>query len=428
MKICSIDGCGKKHVAKGYCKNHYYEFTKHEKGIKFNRNIEYKRSLEYFAIENNMMYLLNEFSDKNPFKPNEVSYGSDKICFWDCPDCESEYDLSVTRRTRGQNCPYCQGLRVNEANCLWATHPEIAKLLKDPQRGYEVTYGITKNEEFVCNECGYSEPKIISNVVKRGFSCPKCSDGISYPEKFMFNVLEQLGVDFEKQKTFKWSNGKKYDFYIPSLNCIIETHGGQHYTGKFSGKLLDKEFEIDVVKKDLAIEKGIENYIIIDCYHSQLSYIKNNIQNSNLSNMLNLNKIDWLKCHEYACHTLVKKACELWNNGIKNTVDIGKILKLDRSTVSIYLKQGKLMDWCDYDPKEVMKMSGAILNKKYRNKAVIQLSLDGVFIREWSSISDACKQVGLKRNSGIIFVCTGKRNKAGGFKWMYKEDYYNSLD
>ena len=53
--------------------------------------------------------------------------------------------------------------------------------------------------------------------------CPKCGDGISYGEKFMYAVLSYAGYDFETQHVFEWSKGenglkgmKKYDFYIPS--------------------------------------------------------------------------------------------------------------------------------------------------------------------------------------------------------------------
>ncbi|MEM5599205.1 hypothetical protein AAHB53_28045 [Niallia circulans] len=70
---------------------------------------------------------------------------------------------------------------------------------------------------------------------------PKCSDGFSIPEKFMFNLLDYLQVDFDYQKVFDWSLGKRYDFYIPMLNCIIETHGAQHY--QYSGFMNSLEQE-----------------------------------------------------------------------------------------------------------------------------------------------------------------------------------------
>ncbi len=50
-------------------------------------------------------------------------------------------------------------------------------------------------------------------------------------------------------------------------------------------------------------------------------------------------------------------------------------------------------------------------------KKVKQYTLDGEFIKEWSSMTEAAKGVGLKRSSGIGACCSGKRNKAGGYKW-----------
>ena len=42
---------------------------------------------------------------------------------------------------------------------------------------------------FTCPECHQKKYDTISNVHNFGFSCPHCSDGISYPEKFVANVF-----------------------------------------------------------------------------------------------------------------------------------------------------------------------------------------------------------------------------------------------
>ena len=39
IRICSIEGCNKKHSAKGYCRNHYYEFC----GEKEKRKLRYEK-------------------------------------------------------------------------------------------------------------------------------------------------------------------------------------------------------------------------------------------------------------------------------------------------------------------------------------------------------------------------------------------------
>ena len=54
------------------------------------------------------------------------------------------------------------------------------------------------------------------------------------------------------------------------------------------------------------------------------------------------------------------------------------------------------------------------------SKAVIQLSKDGEFIAEYSSIHEAERQTGCHHQS-ICECCKGERKSAGGFIWKYKE-------
>lgn len=393
-------------------------------------NLPYKKSLEYYAKGNSKEYLLNEFSDKNNKKPSKISYGSADEYLWNCSKCNSEYLMNVQIRSlSNNNCPYCSGQRVNHTNCLWTTHPEIAKLLKNQQRGYEINAGRNKKEEFTCDKCGFDQKKIVSNVVNRGkFSCPRCSDGISYPEKILFNVLDQLSVYFETQKVFHWSNKKKYDFYIPKNNLIIETHGRQHYEGNFFEKLGGRTFieekENDEFKIQLARLNNIKKYIILDCRESNLEYIKNSILMSELKKIFDLNAIDWIKCHKYASKTtLVKTTCELWNKGIKNTLEISKIIKISRNIVIKYLKQGEKFGWCEYNPKEIMKKNGQ-KNGQKNKREVVQLAKDNNYIRTWGSIGEAEKELGITNVSG---ACRGVKKTAGGFIWIYKEVYKNQV-
>lgn len=49
--------------------------------------------------------------------------------------------------------------------------------------------------------------------------------------------------------------------------------------------------------------------------------------------------------------------------------------------------------------------------------------MDGVFVREYNSITDAQKLFTTRVN--ISAVCRGERKSAKGFIWKYAEDYYN---
>ncbi|WP_053434847.1 zinc-ribbon domain-containing protein [Sporosarcina globispora] len=403
-------------------------------------NVKYVKSLDYYAKLNSKEYLLQEFSEKNNKLPKDISFGTNEIYLWNCPDCKSEYDMSVSNR-KNRNCPFCRGSRVNETNCLWTTHSNIAMLLTYPERGYKITSGSNKKEKFTCPNCKHEESKVIQSVVNRGLSCSACSDGLSYPQKFMFNMLKQLNIKFENEKIFKWSKSvkhnnskliglKRYDFYIPSLSMIIETHGGQHYSDGFqhlNGKNLEEEQENDRLKEKLAKENGIKDYIQIDCKRSELDYIRINIL-SKLSNLLNLKNIDWEDCHKFACSSLVNSVCGIWSEGIESTSQIMKLLNLSRATVIRYLKKGHIIGICSYDPKEEMRKAAEASRRKRINynrnsRKVMQLSASGDnYIKEWISAEEISKNIKIHQNS-IRRVCSGKRKTAGGYKWMYKEDY-----
>jgi hypothetical protein len=399
-------------------------------GINKKKNIDYEKSLEYCAKKENKEYLLKEFSNKNVRKPNQIAYKSNDTFLWCCEKCTGEYLAKLSNRTNGRNCPYCSGRKVLKGyNDLWTTNPEIAKLLKDKQLGYEITAGSNKKEWFVCPDCGIEQRKMVWNVYHQKFSCFKCNDGISYPEKFVMCLLDQLQVEYEREKSFNWSNGKLYDFYIPSLNLIIETHGIQHYYdngfSKFGGKTLDEEMTNDKYKMELTKINKIENYVVIDCRTSNLDYIRNSITNSKLGTIFNLNNISWHLCDEYSSKTLIKMASNLWNQG-KNTFEIGEILKFSRSTIIKYLKQGNKLNWCNYDPKEEQKKIGRLHGGK-NAKRVVQLTLNNQYIKTWNSLMEIEKELGIKFGN-VSAVCRGDAKSASNFKWMFEDDYERNKD
>ena len=53
-----------------------------------------------------------------------------------------------------------------------------------------------------------------------------------------------------------------------------------------------------------------------------------------------------------------------------------------------------------------------------RSKKINQYTKDNVFVKTWDSMMDVERELGYN-NSYISSVCTGKRNQAYGFKWLY---------
>ena len=76
--------------------------------------------------------------------------------------------------------------------------------------------------------------------------------------------------------------------------------------------------------------------------------------------------------------------------------------------------------WCTRQEKE----RGRIKSKKSAGKSINQLSIDGIYIKTWISISDASQTLSIRRQN-ISDTCKNKRESAGGFKWKYHETVHS---
>lgn len=255
---------------------------------------------------------------------------------------------------KGIGCPLCSGRAIVKGiNDLATTKPEMLKYIANKEDGYR--YGKSSNKKvlMVCPDCGAKKMYSINNLCyKEKLPC-KCSDGISYPNKFIMSFLEQLGVKFATEKRFKWLSNRYYDFYIEGYNCIIEAHGGQHYIQQTrkGARTLEEEIENDKFKKEKALENGISNYIVLNCSTSDREFIKDSILSSDLPKMLGFSEedIDWLKCDEFALGNYAKYVCELWDSGKFNTTtELCDYLGVSANAIN-YLRKGTELGWCNYD-------------------------------------------------------------------------------
>lgn len=61
-------------------------------------------------------------------------------------------------------------------------------------------------------------------------------------------------------------------------------------------------------------------------------------------------------------------------------------------------------------------------------KRIVQLTMEENYIHTFDNILEAEQTLGYKKGySGISKTCNKKQDYAHGFKWMYEEDYKNSI-
>jgi len=182
---------------------------------------------------------------------------------------------------RGRGCPLC-GAENSPLSKMKKIDEFIrdAKLVHGNKYDYSVSayYGNDKPIEIICPLHGVF--KQLPHNHLEGCGCHRCKSSIS--ENKIANILSSIGVEFSREKKFPSCRIKlpmKFDFYIPSLNILIEYHGQQHFypIEWFGGlKTLMGVKRNDEYKKNWAIKNGFifREYGYMDTW----SFIEKNIR------------------------------------------------------------------------------------------------------------------------------------------------------
>lgn len=327
----------------------------------------------------------------------------------------------------------CNGVRQGNSrqfvlrgvNDLATTHPHLVKYFVNKEDAHRHFAKSGQKIKTKCPSCGVQKEMFALNLARRGFSCSICSDGVSYPEKLIGAMLNQIDIDFKKEVSL--DKGKtRYDFYIGSRKTIIEVHGEQHYLKGFyscGGRTVEEEQANDRYKHGLALENGIEHYIVIDARESSLEWIRNSVLNSELTNLFNFSNedIDWDKIANECESSLVKEVCDYFKMKGGTATNVAKIFRLNISTVIKYLKRGTEMGWCDFGEETRRQNMGAKevkgVNKDSGEEVIFPSTMEaGRWLLE---IGATNKESAFKQ---ISACCLGKCKSAYGYVWSYIDD------
>ena len=167
---------------------------------------------------------------------------------------------------RGGKC-YCENEHLNKlivgVNDIASKRPEIVNWLHNKDDATKYPYTSKEKIHWNCPNCNALLYKTISDVYYKGLSCPFCSDGISYPNKLIYNILKEVESDLDfldreyqpEWCNFTMSNGSqrngKYDIYFEKdgKKYIVEMDGGFHFKEhNYSDLSVDEVQEIDKLK------------------------------------------------------------------------------------------------------------------------------------------------------------------------------------
>lgn len=191
--------------------------------------------------------------------------------------CGHEWNSCLAKIKAGRRCPKCRGgISYTEDQ----VREKIYELVGNEYSLIGKYKNMNTNTLMRHNVCGHEWKPKLSNFVSRETRCPECSkkSNISKGEKAVYDYLKEnnykfffndINTCFEncyslRQKTKKHKIEKFYlpfDFYIPSLNLLIEFDGKQHFE-PWNGKNTTKEYNIkkfklvqenDEIKNEFAI-------------------------------------------------------------------------------------------------------------------------------------------------------------------------------
>ena len=259
-----------------------------------------------------------------------------------CKDCGNIVKTTYkSLKQQKKGCLVCQYNKIRKDDKTFKA--ELKEKYNGNIESLETYKGINNKIKVKCNVCGNEWSATPDSLVNKGIGCHICAKGVSYPNKFMKNLLllfknELKKIEEEKQlnKINKnWTLGKhKFDFLI-NEKIVIEMDGGLH----------KNYIEIDKLKDDFAKRNGLK-VIRINCDYprikSRFDFIKNNTLNSELSKILPLNIItdeQWKRINEKSIASYKK---EIYDFYIQNTnmsyKKIAKIFNKHPDTISKTIK------------------------------------------------------------------------------------------
>lgn len=379
---------------------------------------EFKYNVGYID-ENDLEILDAEYRYENRRQKKYYKY---KCLTCGCINYKKEENIGKS------NCPVCSKSPkkvVKGINDIGTVAQWMVPYFYNKNDAYINFPNTSKKVTMICPKCKSIHKNVsISSVYSSGKLSCRCQDGWSYPNKFVAEFLKQLNIKYECEKTFSWSNGKRYDDYIEFENkkIIIENQGNIHYeeTG-LTSLSLEQIQENDKYKMNLAINNGIDYYIYLDCRKSEQEFIKKSILNSQLPNILNFKHdlIDWDKCGIVSNKSTVFDICNYKYMFPECTSsDIAKYFKpISIKTVIRYLKIGTKYGWCNYDTTKEMKISR---ENGTKSKPIHCIS-DNTYYRN----AKICSEKMSLNSRNIRSVCLGEYNTYKGFifKYISKEEF-----
>ncbi|MBU6201936.1 MAG: DUF559 domain-containing protein [Acidobacteria bacterium] len=185
--------------------------------------------------------------------PENVSSGSTQQVLWGCPtNPDHVFDRTVAQHVNaGGRCPYCTNRRVDDENCLAATHPELAEEWGSANDlgPEDVVAGSGYRAQWVCRSCARTWRTTVNSRAVYGAGCKACvSQVTSSQEIALREALLDAGIPVAAEGVLVEARGREWhcDIVSDELRLVVEFdgsywHAGRQRTDKSKGTALRRD-------------------------------------------------------------------------------------------------------------------------------------------------------------------------------------------
>lgn len=200
------------------------------------------------------------------------------LCQCNCgKKCKARADSLKSGKTKSCGCLNKeQQIQLGKNNKQDITGQKFGKLKAIKNLNYRLNSSLGYQWECQC-DCGNIITVPITYLKSgntKSCGCQKESLG----EELIKDILIKENIIFEREKIFNNLKKLRFDFYIPSLNIIIEFDGLQHY--KITNFTTSTLLEHDKIKNEWCLKNNIKLFRIP---YSELS----NLKNYNFNDLIN---------------------------------------------------------------------------------------------------------------------------------------------
>lgn len=170
------------------------------------------------------------FIKNEELDPQNITVRSNRRVWWLCEN-NHEWEATVNSRNSGNGCPYCDGKKVNEENCLATNYPNLIKEWHPTKNGkltpYDVVPGSDRKVWWICKN-GH---ELKSSVYSRssGNDCLICSiknrSGANHPN-YNPNLTDKDRVNRRNNKKIPFWRKKVYARDKYSCQICGDNSGG----------------------------------------------------------------------------------------------------------------------------------------------------------------------------------------------------------